>query len=108
MIDESASLSLDNKVLIRAAAAESNQILCVWDAVTGRNVSTFNVNSSASGNAAARPVKTLIFSPDGKTRVTADNADSTLCMGCGIGPPIAALNPGTGNVATAAFTAGGT
>lgn len=103
---DSITFSPDSK---RVACGSESGIIRIWDSATGRNVSTFNVNGSPSGNAAARPVKTLVFSPDGKTLVTADNADSTLAVwDAASGRKVATLNAGTGSVASAAFTANGT
>jgi WD40 repeat protein len=54
-------------------------------------------------------VKTLVFSPDGKTLVTADNADSAVAIwDTASGQRVATLEAGTGNVASAAFRANGT
>jgi WD40 repeat protein len=93
----------------RVACGSENGIIRVWDVATGRNVSAFNVNGSASGGAAARPVKTLVFSPDGNTLVTADDADSTVAIwDTASGRMVATLEAGTGNVASVAFTANGT
>ncbi len=93
----------------RLAAGTENGIIRVWDVPTGQDVSAFNVNGSASGSVAARPVQTLVFSPDGKTLVTADNADNTLAVwDAASGRRIATLKAGTGNVASAAFTTNGT
>jgi WD40 repeat protein len=103
---DSTTFSPDSK---RVACGSESGIVRVWDTVTGRNVSTFNVNGSASGGAAARPLKTLIFSPDGKSLVTADNADSRLAVwDLASGHKVATLTAGTGNVASAAFMANGT
>lgn len=100
------AFSPDSKLI--ACGTESG-IIRVWDVATGQNVAAFNVNGTASGTAAARPVKTLIFSPDGKTLVTADNADNTLAVwDVASGHQVATLNTGNGTVASAAFTANGT
>jgi len=93
----------------RVACGSESGIIRVWDVATGQNVSAFNVNGSAPGGAPARPVKTLVFSPDGKMLVTADNADSTVAIwDTTTGQRVATLEAGTGNVASAAFTANGT
>lgn len=93
----------------RVACGSESGIIRVWDVATGQNVSAFNVNGSAPGGAPARPVKTLVFSPDGKMLVTADNADSTVAIwDTASGRRVATLEAGTGNVASAAFTANGT
>ena len=53
-------------------------------------------------------MNTLIFSPDGKTLITSDNADSTLAVwDVASRRKVATLNAGAGNVASAAFTADG-
>jgi len=102
---DSVTFSPDSK---RVACGTESGIIRVWGVTTGRNVSTFNVNGSASGGADARPVKTLIFSPDGKTLITSDNADSTLAVwDVASGRKVATLNAGAGNVVSAAFTADG-
>jgi WD40 repeat protein len=103
---DSVTFSPDSK---RIACGSESGIVRVWDVATGRNVSAFNVNGSASGSAAARPVKTLVFSPDGKMLVTADNADSTLAVwDVASGRKVTTLTAGTGNVASAAFARDGT
>jgi WD40 repeat protein len=99
------TFSPDSKLV---ACAIEIGIIRVWDVRTGRNVSAFNVNGSASGGAATRPVETLVFSPNGKTLVTADDADSTVAIWeTASGRKVATLEAGTGNVASAAFTANG-
>jgi WD40 repeat protein len=92
----------------RVACGTESGIVRVWDVATGRSVSSFSVSGSASGGADARPVKTLVFSPDGKTLVTSDDADSTLAVwDVASGRKVATLNAGTGDVVSAAFTADG-
>ena len=51
---DSITFSPDSK---HVASGSESGIIRVWDTATGRNVSTFNVNGSASGSAAARPLK---------------------------------------------------
>lgn len=103
---DTVTFSPDSK---RVACGTENGIVRVWDVPSGRSVSVFNINGGASGSAAAGPVQTLVFSPDGKTLVTADNSDNTLGVwDVASGRRIAALKAGTGNVASAAFMANGT
>jgi WD40 repeat protein len=103
---DSVAVSPDSTLIARGTASG---IIRVWDVATGQNVAAFNVNGAASGDAAARPAKTPIFSPDGKTLVTADDADSTLAVWDVVsGHQVATLNTGRGAVASAAFTATGT
>ena len=98
---DSIAFSLDNKLV---ACGSETGFIHVWDVATGRSVSTFNVN----GGVGANPVKTLIFSPDGKTLVTANNADGTLeIWDVASGRNVATLNVGSGSVVSAAFTADG-
>lgn len=53
-------------------------------------------------------VDSVTFSPDGKTLVTSDDADSTLAVwDVASGRQVATLNAGAGNVAAAAFTSSG-
>jgi WD40 repeat protein len=92
----------------RVACGSDTGIVRVWDVPTGRNVSAFNVNGNASGSTAARPVKTLVFSPDGRMLVTADNADNTIAVwDTTSGRRVATLEAGGGIVTSAAFTANG-
>jgi len=103
---DSLTFSQDSKLL---ACGSEGGIIRIWDVVTGRNVSTFSINSSGSGNTAARPVKTLVFSPDGKTLATSDNADSALTIwDTASGHKVVTLTAGTGNVASAVFAPNGT
>ncbi|HLX50204.1 MAG TPA: hypothetical protein VKS82_17905 [Streptosporangiaceae bacterium] len=107
------SLDVDSIVFspdsTRVACGTESGIVRVWDVASGQNVSTFSVNGSAPGDTDARPVKTLVFSPDGKLLVTADNADSTLAVwDVASGREVATVNAGGGKVASAAFTTNGT
>jgi len=94
----------------RVACGNENGIIRVWDAATGRNAVTFNAGGiTASGAAIASPVKTLVFSPDGKTLVTADNTDGALAVwDAASGHEVAMLHAATGKVVSAAFRADGT
>lgn len=90
------------------ACGTESGIVRVWDVATGRNVAAFGVSGSAPDGAPARPVKTLVFSPDGKTVITADDADGTLAeWDVATGREVATFSAGTGNVTAAAFTAAG-
>ena len=102
---DSVTFSPDSK---RVACGTESGIIRVWDVATGRNVSIFNVSGGTPGGTDARPVKTLVFSPDGKTLIASDNVDSTLAVwDVASGRQVATLNAGTGNVSSAAFTADG-
>jgi WD40 repeat protein len=84
-------------------------IVRVWDVATGRSISAFSVDGDDPSGAVARPVTTLVFSPDGHMLVTADSTDGTLGVwDVASGRDLATLSVPGGDVASAAFTPAGT
>lgn len=91
------------------ACGTSSGIVRVWDVATGRGISTFSVNGDHPSGAPARPVKTLIFSPDGRMLVAAGDTDGTLGVwDLASGRSLATLTVPGGRVTSAAFTPTGT
>lgn len=91
------------------ACGTSSGIIRVWDVFTRRSISVFSVNGSDPSGAAAHPVTTLVFSPDGRMLVTGGNTDGTLGVwDVASGRHLATLSLPGEDVASAAFTPAGT
>lgn len=102
---DSIAFSRDSRTV---ACGSASGIIRVWDVATKRNVATFTVNGYDPSGAAAHPVKTLIFSPDGKSLITADGIDNILSVwNVASGRKIATLTVPSGTIASAAFTSTG-
>lgn len=102
---DSVAVSPDSKSV---ACGSDSGVIRVWDLRTRRILSTFTVNGHSQSGAAANPVRVLVFSPDGRSLITATGASNAVSVwNVASGRKLATFSAGTGDVVSAAFTSAG-